>query len=216
MKLLEKSLFYPIFNSTIGLKKRIIRGKDNKLNYKLVLFKNSKIKINGNNNEVYIGKGVKLHNVNIIIKGNNHCLFIGDNCIIKNTEFWFEDSDCKIQIGDGTTIEGANIASAETGSVVSIGEDCMFSQGIQISTTDSHSIIDANTNKRLNKAENISIGNHVWIGAFAKIMKGVNIGNNSIIGMGSIVTKAVSDNSIASGTPAKTVKTEVNWLRQRI
>ena len=65
-------------------------------------------------------------------------------------------------------------------------------------------------------AQNIVVGNHVWIGARSIILKGVNIGNNSIIGTNSIVTKSIPSHSIAAGIPAKVLKNNVDWVRERI
>ena len=50
------------------------------------------------------------------------------------------------------------------------------------------------------------IGNNVWIGSGANILPGVSIGDNSIIGAGSIVIKDIPANSVAVGIPAKVIK----------
>lgn len=62
-----------------------------------------------------------------------------------------------------------------------------------------------------------NIGNDVWVGAGAIVMKGVNIGNGAIIGAGAVVTKDVQPYSIVVGTPAKFVKyryneEDIKWL----
>jgi len=64
-----------------------------------------------------------------------------------------------------------------------------------------------------------NIGNDVWVGAGAIIMKGVTIGNGAIIGAGSVVTKDVESYSIVVGSPAKKVKyrytkEDINWLEE--
>ena len=92
----------------------------------------------------------------------------------------------------------------------------MFSSLIEFRTGDSHSIIDVVSKKRINYAQDVIIGNHVWIGAHSKILKGVTIGDNSIIGTNSLVTKNILKNSIAAGIPAKVLKSNVDWLRARI
>lgn len=55
------------------------------------------------------------------------------------------------------------------------------------------------------------IGNHVWLGKDAIIMKGVSIGDTAIVGMDSMVTKDVPEKSIVVGKPAKVIKTNVYW-----
>ena len=52
----------------------------------------------------------------------------------------------------------------------------------------------------------IVIKNNAWIGAAATILAGVTVGENSIVGAGSIVTKDVPDNTIVAGNPAKFLK----------
>ena len=52
----------------------------------------------------------------------------------------------------------------------------------------------------------IKIGNHVWVGAGATILKGVTVGDHAIIGGGSVVTKDVPPYAVVMGNPAKVVK----------
>ena len=213
--LLKYDLFYFVYN-TFNLNRRKIVGKNNIIKSKKVLLKNLKISIKGNNNKIILGEGVRLIDCKITVYGNDHTLEIMEDCRLRKTEFWFEDTKCRIEIGKGTTIEGAKIASAENSSQVIIGEDCMFSEGIRISTTDSHSIVDVESGDRINKAKNVSIGSHVWLGAYSKILKGVNISDNAVIGIGSVVASDVSSNSVVAGVPAKIIKTNIIWLRERI
>ena len=55
------------------------------------------------------------------------------------------------------------------------------------------------------------IGNHVWIGSGAKILKGVTIGNGSIVAAGAVVVQDVPENCLAAGVPARIVKEGVQW-----
>lgn len=52
----------------------------------------------------------------------------------------------------------------------------------------------------------ITIGNHVWIGGSVTIVPGVTIGDNSIIGAGSVVTKDIPENVVAAGVPCKVIR----------
>lgn len=56
------------------------------------------------------------------------------------------------------------------------------------------------------KSTPIRIGENVWLGANCVVLPGVQIGNNAIIGAGSVVTKDVATNSIVGGVPAKLIK----------
>ncbi|WP_433833723.1 acyltransferase [Flavobacterium anhuiense] len=205
-----KMKFYHLKNK---YRKQII-GKNNLIINDGVLL-NVRYDIIGNNNRIEIMSKSLLSNLTIYMRGDNHKLKIDEECIVKGGEIWFEDSFCEINIGKKTTIESAHFAVTEIQSSIFVGEDCMFSNEIELRTGDSHAIIDLIKNVKINKAQNIIVGNHVWIGSGAKILKGVCVGNNSIIGTGSIVTKNIPNNSIAAGVPSKIVKTDITWERDR-
>lgn len=103
------------------------------------------------------------------------------------------------------------------GTKLSIGNDCLFSSNINITTTDSHTITDNSTGKRINPSRNVSIGNHVWVGRGVGIGKGVVIADNNVIGAASYVAKSnLETNTILAGVPARIIKSNINWNAQRI
>jgi len=57
------------------------------------------------------------------------------------------------------------------------------------------------------KTAPVKIGDNVWIGMNAVILKGVTIGENSVVAAGAVVTKSVEPNAIVAGNPAQVVKT---------
>lgn len=203
-------------NKALGKNSQRIRGTGNTIQRGTALLRRVRVTVHGDNNRLTFDEGARLANVTITVRGNGHRLHIGAGVRLNHTELAFEDAGCTITIGAGTTIDGAHIAAAESGSAVTIGEDCMFSQGIYIATTDSHSILDAETRERINPAKDVTIGDHVWIGGWAKIVKGVTIEDSAIVGLGSVVTHSVPAHTAVAGNPARVVRKGVDWVRPRI
>lgn len=85
--------------------------------------------------------------------------------------------------------------------------------------TSGHPIDAERRNEGLEYAYPIRVGNNVWIGASVQVMPGVTIGDNVVIGAGSIVTRDIPANSVAFGNPCRVVRsiTEAdahhNWSR---
>lgn len=193
-----------------------IEGRSgNSIILKSAFLKKTKIRILGKNNLVLILPENRLSNCLLHILGNNCKIVIGEHCVLSHTELWIEDDGGTIEIGCRTTVEGGHIAATE-GQSISIGEDCMFSHRIEIRNGDSHAIFDTKTKQRINSAKSIVIGKHVWLGADAKILKGVTVGDNSIVATGGIVTSGCDDsNAIYGGIPARILKEGVFWVRER-
>lgn len=61
-------------------------------------------------------------------------------------------------------------------------------------------------NKGLEYAKPIEVGNNVWIGGNVVVLPGVSIGDNVVIGAGSVVTKDIPSNSVAVGNPCRVIK----------
>lgn len=85
------------------------------------------------------------------------------------------------------------------GDNVFIGPNCGF-------YTAGHPIDSIERNKGLEFARLIIVGNNVWIGANVTVVPGVTIGDNCVIGAGSVVTKDIPDNTVAVGNPCKVIK----------
>ncbi len=85
------------------------------------------------------------------------------------------------------------------GDNVFIGPNCGF-------YTAGHPIDPIERNKGLEFARPIIVGNNVWIGANVTVVPGVTIGDNCVIGAGSVVTKDIPDNTVAVGNPCKVIK----------
>tara|TARA_Y100000031_G_C8124561_1_gene339851 strand:+ start:214 stop:855 length:642 start_codon:yes stop_codon:yes gene_type:complete len=112
--------------------------------------------------------------------------------------------DATLEIGSGYTNNSAEICCFKS---IKIGNNVSISKGVIIRDSDNHTI-DNNTKKT---TQPIVIGNHVWIGLGAKILKGVTIGDGAIVAAGAVVNKDIPAKALVGGVPAKILKTNVEW-----
>lgn len=169
--------------------------------------------VRGKNNIFTSGEGCLIDKLSICIIGDNNKIIIGRNCTIqKGCNIWIIGNNCSIVIGDDTRI-GANCAIEvqEDNQHITVGKDNLWSHNIRLRNNDSHFIYDRETGQRTNFPREIEIGNHVWIAAFATILKGVRVGDGSVIGTHALVTKEVPESVVVVGIPAKVVQSNVEW-----
>lgn len=86
-----------------------------------------------------------------------------------------------------------------------IGDKTMIAPNVTIATA-AHPILPELRDKGLQYNVDVHIGRNVWIGAGAVILPGVTIGDNSVIGAGSIVTKDIPANVVAVGNPCRVMR----------
>ena len=121
-------------------------------------------------------------------------------------------------IGDFTLVNGALIMAEEK---IEIGSHCLISWNVGIADSDFHPIDPAQ--RRLDalalapyykerpprppiRTAPVRIGDNVWIGMNAVILKGVTIGENSVVAAGSVVSKSVAANTVVAGNPAVVIR----------
>lgn len=194
------------FNNTV-------KGKVSIENDGAVLWR-CKITSSGIGNRLILMGGVFLH-CEFVFLGNDNIIDLGKNCIAINASFYTEDNNNTIISGDNTRYAGKiHIAVTESKTCI-IGNDCLFSSEIVIRTGDSHSILNE-AGIRINQAQDVVIGNHVWVGHRVLITKGVEIPENCVVGTGAIVTKKIDKSgAVIAGVPARIVKENINWDGKR-
>lgn len=199
----------------ISRNRKRIRGKNNRLVYDNTYAKRCRIDIIGSNNHVVFKGTNYLEDCCFHIRGNNNEIVLDDLVCAYHAVFCIEDDGGRIEVGYKSLLSGKiEIASTE-GTAIKIGKNCLFSSNIDIRSGDSHSIYDE-SGKRINKASDICVGDHVWIGRSAVLLKGTRIPNGCVVGAGAILNKAYEkDHAILVGVPARIVKENIEWKHER-
>ena len=109
----------------------------------------------------------------------------------------------RIRIGDNVFLNGMRFACAE---LIEVGDDCILAD-CRIFDTDMHSILpNRRSDDALVATSPVRLHRNVWVGAAAIILKGVTIGENSVVGAGAVVSRDVPPNVVVAGNPARVVK----------
>jgi hypothetical protein len=112
--------------------------------------------------------------------------------------------DATVTIGDGTYFDGdSRLVSAVS---ISIGARCAIAWEVLIMDTDFHRMNGGPTGDLAT-----TIGDHVYMGAAARILKGVTVGDGAVIAAGAIVTRDVPAGALVAGNPARVVREGVTW-----
>lgn len=186
----------------------LVRGDNNIVSKQSKIGNSFTITIIGEGNIVEIGERCSLTNTRIIIEGNNNHLIIEDTARFLGPCTVVMQGNSTVRFGKNCGIRGVEIC-AKDGSI-DIGELVMTSYGIVIRNHDSHRVMDIEGNVT-NSPRDIVIGKHVWVCQNSSILKGCNIGDDSIVAYGAVATKGCPPNSIIAGNPGKIVKQNIIW-----
>ena len=115
----------------------------------------------------------------------------------------FVDYGRSITVGANTFVN-YNLTALDV-ATITIGRDCQLGPNVQL-LTPTHPLAAQPRRDKLEAALPIVLGDNVWLGGGVIVLPGVSIGDNSVIGAGSVVTKDVPANVIAVGNPARVIR----------
>jgi acetyltransferase-like isoleucine patch superfamily enzyme len=129
---------------------------------------------------------------------------VGNRVLLEDhVRLLLEISGAEIVIGDGSWLaRRSEICAHER---VTIGEDCAISWDVCIIDSDYHSAGDGSPHAP------VSIGDRVWIGTRATVLKGVTVGDGAIIAAGAVVKDDIPARAMVAGVPARVVRSDVDW-----
>jgi Acetyltransferase (isoleucine patch superfamily) len=180
---------------------------------------------------------ILIHPKSVITKGNGARLYVEETLKI-GTEFGFGSTPGKditiVNVNDGAVLDIKGVVNFAPGvrvkvlpgaklvvggdthisgfskifafREVTIGKNCLISWDVTIVDSDIHHLAHQQYN-----AGKICIEDNVWIGHGVSILKNVTIGEGSVIGAKSVVTKSIPPRSLAVGNPARVIKSNIEW-----
>ncbi|MCP1845645.1 acetyltransferase-like isoleucine patch superfamily enzyme [Bradyrhizobium sp. USDA 4524] len=178
--------------------------------------------ITGENNTVSIGSAREYSSIRLSINGTNNQIRIDDCYQIKGLAIQcgchVAAHSTRLTIGSQFSMEpGCAFLLYNSTNQISIGRDCLFSNGIIIRCGESpHLIFEASSGNYIDVSDGVSIGNHVWVGERVYINKRSAVPDNCIVAACSVVTKRFDEQfAVIAGNPSRVVKADVQWVRNR-
>ena len=171
----------------------------------------STIEFIGSDNILYCEPGVVLNHSLVRFHGDRGVVVLGENRF--EYKIWIPlFSDCVCFFGRNNYMNGTlNIVLSERKHFFA-GRDGLYSIGFWARNSDPHLIYSIKTKRRLNPSKSIFIGDHVWIGQSAMLLKGAKIDSGSIVGAKALVSgKHIPHNTVWAGNPARQIASDIFW-----
>lgn len=166
---------------------------------------------------VSIGKGSIFYGIPIVDKAPGSQIIIKENAVFCSKSTFTAlgvshpviirtlSKNAVISIGKDCGMSGTTLCAVDC---ITVGDGVLFGADVQIFDNDFHPAKSVNRRYEVNGVNSspVIIGNNVFVGSRATILKGVSIGDNSVIAAGSIVTHSIPKNSIAGGNPCRVMR----------
>jgi acetyltransferase-like isoleucine patch superfamily enzyme len=144
--------------------------------------------------------------------GPGSTLQIGKGASIELGRWSWLGHGCKLRSHEGVISIGAKTVLGQECTIsayqhVSIGRECVIADRVMLIDFD-HGMVEVERPIRLQGIykRDVRVGNNVWIGYGACILRGVTIGDNAVIGTNAVVTRDVPDNAVVAGVPARVIR----------
>jgi acetyltransferase-like isoleucine patch superfamily enzyme len=160
--------------------------------------------------KLWLGAHLKLDGIAFI--GPGVILQVGKGAQIELGRWSWVGHGTKIRCHEGVVSVGAKTVMGQECTIsafqhVKIGRECVIADRVMFIDFD-HGVVEVERPIRLQGIykRDVNVGNNVWIGYGACILRGVTVGDNAIIGTNAVVTKDVPANAVVGGLPAKLIR----------
>lgn len=128
-----------------------------------------------------------------------------DVLLAHDVRLHLREAGARIEIGDGSFLNYRTEVVAHE--LVTIGRGSLLAWDVQVLDSDSHPVDDAP------QTAAVRIGDGVWIGCRATVLKGVTVGDGAVVAAGSVVVGDVPPRALVGGNPARVLREGVTWRR---
>jgi acetyltransferase-like isoleucine patch superfamily enzyme len=139
-------------------------------------------------------------------------LEIGRHAVLRVGRWAWIGHGCKIRVHEGEVSIGAKTVIGQECTIsayqrVSIGRECILADRVMLIDFD-HGVVEVERPIRVQGIykRDVSVGHNVWMGYGACVLRGVQIGDNSIVGTNAVVTRSAPDNAVLGGVPARVIR----------
>ena len=169
--------------------------------------------------KLWLGSRLKLDGLAFV--GPGVVLQVGKNASIELGRWSWVGHGSKIRCHEGIVSIGAKTVMGQECTIsafqhVKIGRECVIADRVMFIDFD-HGVVEVERPIRLQGIykRDVNVGNNVWIGYGACILRGVTVGDNAIIGTNAVVTKDVPANAVVAGLPARLIRMRPTPKRMR-
>jgi acetyltransferase-like isoleucine patch superfamily enzyme len=187
--------------------------------HRMLSFKYFRLIVRMLRRKLFLGKRLKLDGIAFI--GPGVVLQVGKNARIELGRWSWVGHGTKLRCHEGIVSIGAKTVMGQECTIsayqhVKIGRECVIADRVMFIDFD-HGMVEVERPIRLQGIykRDVNVGNNVWIGYGACILRGVTVGDNAVIGTNSVVTKDVPANAVVAGLPAKIIRMRDRPKRMR-
>jgi acetyltransferase-like isoleucine patch superfamily enzyme len=139
-------------------------------------------------------------------------LEIGRGAVLRVGRWAWIGHGCKVRVHEGEVSIGAKTVIGQECTIsayqhISIGRECILADRVMLIDFD-HGVVEVERPIRVQGIykRDVRVGHNVWMGYGACVLRGVQIGENSIVGTSAVVTKSAPANSVLAGVPARVIR----------
>src|SRR5256885_15752060 len=165
--------------------------------------------------------GKRLQTDGLCFVGPDVTFEIGRDAVVRLGRWSWIGHGTKIRAHEGVVSIGAKTVLGQECTIsayqnVSIGRECVVADRVMLIDFD-HGVVEVDRPVRLQGIykRDVRVGNNVWIGYGACILRGVTVGDNAIIGTSAVVTRDVPANAVVAGVPARVIRMREAPTRMR-